>query len=115
MFEGSIKTEWLPDGETMILLEDIHFVDTGGVRWTCKAGDWVDGASIPRFFWRIIGPPLRGKYRAASVFHDVACSKKIGNTETASNMFYDAMIESGVCKWKACIMYLAVLNFGPQW
>jgi hypothetical protein len=115
MFHGEIKTKWLDDGVTMELLEDIYFIDSAGIKWACRAGDWVDGASIPRFFWRIIGSPLRGKYRKASVFHDVACTKKTGNTETASLMFYDAMIETGVGKVQATLMYWAVYYFGPQW
>lgn len=115
MFIGKIRTEWLSDGNTMVLLEDVDFLDTRNILWQCKKGDEIDGASIPRFFWRIIGPPLRGKYRKASVFHDVACSKKLHNTKMASDMFYDAMIESGVGRVKAGFMYLAVYYFGPQW
>jgi hypothetical protein len=60
MFVGKIKTEWLSDGDTMVLLEDCSFIDSTGYRWECLAGDRVDGASIPKFFWRIIGSPLRG-------------------------------------------------------
>ena len=115
MYYGKIKTEQLDNGVTMELLEDIHFIDKGGIKWTCRKGDWVDGASVPRFFWRFIGPPLRGKYRAASVFHDVACTRKTGNTESASLMFYDAMIESGTHHWRAKLMYWSVYYFGPQW
>lgn len=115
MFYGEIKTKWLDDGVTMELLEDVYFIDRAGIKWICKAGDLVDGASIPRFFWRVIGSPLRGKYRKASVFHDVACTKRIGSKETASLMFYDAMIEEGAGKAKASIMYWAVYYFGPQW
>ena len=50
----------------MILLEDVSFTSKGKI-WTAPAGSVIDGASIPRFFWRVIGSPFIGYYRRASV------------------------------------------------
>src|SRR5712692_9140850 len=41
-------------------------------------------ASIPRAFWSVIGGPLEGQYRNASVFHDVACDQKIAAMENGA-------------------------------
>lgn len=46
------------------------------VYWV-PGGEWdFDGASIPRLFWRLVGPPLRGTYRRGALLHD-ACYKGI--------------------------------------
>lgn len=75
----------------------------------------VDGASIPRAFWTVIGGPLEGLYRNASVFHDVACDEKSEPWKLVHRMFYNGMRCSDVPILKAKIMYYAVYHFGPRW
>ena len=76
---GRVAVEWIesegPDRE-MRLLEDFSFRDQDGTEWTVPAGSKVDGASIPRTFWAIVGPPFVGDYRRASVIHDHYCNTK---------------------------------------
>ena len=36
-------------------------------------GYCFDGASVPRFFWRIIGPNTDNNFLIASLIHDVLC------------------------------------------
>lgn len=125
-FIGKIRTEWLSDGESMVLIESCGFVDSKGLVWQAFEGDKINGASIPRFFWRVVGSPFRGYYRKASVFHDVACDKKTRTSKEAARMFYEAIlltIKEHNLSWlrkrlefiRARFMYLAVLYFGPQW
>src|SRR5215472_9301462 len=52
------------------------FKDVHGKIWTVPPGARVDGASIPRAFWSIIGAPFTGRYREASVVHDYYCDTK---------------------------------------
>src|ERR1039457_2034205 len=75
-FVGTVKTEWGGDGRHMTLLEPFRYIDTAHHEWLAPADSIVDGASIPQFAWSIIGGPFEGKYRDASVIHDVACQKK---------------------------------------
>jgi hypothetical protein len=70
--DGNVKAEWLPDGRSMKLLETFRYVDANGVAWAAPKDSVVDGASIPQEFWTFIGGPFEGKYRNASVCHDVA-------------------------------------------
>jgi len=35
----------------------------------------TDGMSVPRFFWRIIGAPIRNPYLLACIIHDHYCYK----------------------------------------
>lgn len=70
-----------------------------------------DGATIPRFFWRIIGPNTDNQFLIAALVHDVLCinHKYIDNDrELSSKIFRALLIASGVNKIKAEIMYKAV-------
>ncbi len=72
-----------------------------------------DGASIPRFFWRLIGSPWSGKYGRAAVVHDFMCFSKEFTRKQADIVFYESMKELGVPYWKRKIMYFAV-RFGGK-
>jgi Protein of unknown function (DUF1353) len=104
-----------PNGRLVRLTEDYAFVDAKGKKWDAPKGSTVDGASIPRVFWTLIGGPLEGKYRNASVVHDVACDRKTSKWRDVHRMFYDAMRCSGVDEAKAKTMYWAVYQCGPRW
>ena len=114
-FEGRLLLEELPDGRTMRLAEDFWYVDPADVIWDAPAGWEVDGASIPRAFWSIIGGPFSGRFRRASVVHDVACDRRDQDWRAVHRAFYDACLCGGVTKRKAWAMYQAVRNFGPRW
>lgn len=73
-----------------------------------------DGASIPRFFWRLIGSNTSAEFLIPSLIHDVLCEhhKYIDNDrELSSKVFRALLIASGVSEFKANIMYQAVNNF----
>lgn len=112
---GTINTQWLPDGRRMRILELFTYIDPNGVEWPAPAGSIVDGASIPQWAWSIMGGPFEGKYRDASVIHDVACDQKKHSWEATHMAFYTAMRASGVDSLKARIMYGAVYHCGPRW
>lgn len=104
-----------PHGRKMKLEKDFTFIDGAGVKWVASSGRIVDGASIPRIIWPILGGPYEGLYREASVVHDVACEDKTRPWEHVHRMFYEAMLTSGVDSSDAKIMYAAVYHFGPRW
>ena len=104
-----------PHGRTMKIKNDFSFIDSSGKRWLAPGGSIVDGASIPRVFWSLLGGPYEGLYRDASVVHDVACVTRTRRWEDVHLMFYEAMLISGVSINKAKIMYAAVYYFGPRW
>jgi hypothetical protein len=112
---GMVEAQWLEDGRTMKLLKPLVFVDPDKLEWTAPAGSVVDGASIPQAAWSLIGGPFEGKYRNASVIHDVACVEKTRSWQAVHNVFYYAMLASGVDQLKAKTMYAAVYQFGPRW
>jgi hypothetical protein len=93
----------------------LTYTDPACRKWIAPANSVVDGASIPQWAWSIIGGPFEGKYRDASVIHDVACDEKKAHWQDVHLTFYNAMLTNGVEIVKAKIMYAAVYYFGPRW
>lgn len=115
---GRVVTEWCKNegnDRLMRLMEDFIFVDSKEITWLAPAGSIIDGASIPRFLWSSVGPPLSGDYRRASVIHDVYCKSQDRHYKDVHKMFHELMIADGVGRIKAKAMYLAVKTFGPKW
>ena len=85
-FSGEPETRWLtepndPD-RRMNLLRDFAFTDPEGKAWAVPAGyDKMDGASIPRALWTLVGSPYTGDYRRASIVHDRACDEAHGDKD----------------------------------
>ncbi|HEU5312639.1 MAG TPA: DUF1353 domain-containing protein, partial [Candidatus Udaeobacter sp.] len=75
-YDGEPVTKWNPDGRTMTLLTELRYTDPNGNVWVAPIGSVVDGASIPRYLWSFMGGPFEGRYRNASVLHDVAYGEK---------------------------------------
>jgi hypothetical protein len=114
-FTGEPVTKWNPDGRTMTLLTELRYTDPNGELWVAPVGSEVDGASIPRYLWSIMGGPFEGKYRNASVLHDVAYGERKRPWQDCDRMFYNAMRCSGVSAVEAKTMYYALYRFGNHW
>jgi len=114
-YSGYPETRWDPNGRTMTLLNELRYTDPQGVVWIAPAGSKVDGASIPRSLWTFMGGPFEGKYRNASVLHDVAYDQKKKPPEDCDRMFYNAMRCSGVSALEAKTMYYSLLRLGHHW
>jgi len=115
-FSGDPETSWLPDGRLMKLLSEFTFTDATKNCWIAPIDAEIDGASIPKVFWSVIGGPYEGKYRNASVVHDVACGpphKK--RWQDVHRMFYAACRAGDLEEKLAKIMFAAVYHFGPRW
>ena len=99
----------------MTLLSELRYTDPDGVVWIAPAGSVVDGASIPRVLWSFMGGPFDGKYRNASVLHDVSYDQKTRPWKECDRMFYNAMRCSGVSPTEAKTMYYALYRHGRHW
>lgn len=115
-FSGEPLTRW--DGtRNMILEKDFYFIDSKGEQWNAKKGSCLNGATIPKALWSVIGAPYVGKYRRASVVHDVAvgelCNPDVSYAERkkADRMFYEACRFDGCNKRFAALLYIGV-RFG---
>lgn len=120
-FSGEPRTIWQTEANkpdrVMTLIDAFTFTDPNGVVWTAAAGDEVDGASIPRSLWSVVGSPYTGDYRRASIVHDIACLKAQGDVPArrkADKMFYHACRAGGCNSREATLLYIGV-RIGAAW
>lgn len=119
-FSGDPETIWIghPGSDrTMALLQDFWFMDRSGKRWDAPKATIIDGASIPRALWSLVGSPYTGDYRRASIVHDVACNNDGGDPHArraADRMFYEACRAGGCSIWEATVLYVGV-RIGAWW
>jgi hypothetical protein len=119
-FSGTPKIEFIdtpgaPNREVRVI-EDFTFTEAAdGTVWEAPSGSLVDGASIPRVLWSLVGSPFTGDYVYASIVHDVACDARTRPWRATHYMFYQACLAGGTRRGRAKLMYLAVRNFGPRW
>ncbi len=114
-YNGEILLRSLPGGRNMEVAKAFEYVDPNNVRWGVPEKTEINGASIPKYLWSVVGSPFTGLYRDASVVHDFFCETRVRPAKQVHRVFYDAMITSGVSKSKANVMYYAVIQFGPKW
>jgi len=117
-FIGDVITKWLVetgDDRLMEVVNDFSYEDPNSKLWTTPAGWNVDGASIPRPLWTIVGSPFTGDYRRASVVHDHYCDVRTEPSDDVHLMFYSACRADGVGALKANTLYYGVLAGGPSW
>lgn len=114
-FEGQLTFVAGLEAGRMQLKSPYAFIDAAGNRWAVPEGVWVDGASIPRPLWSIVGGPFEGAYLNASVIHDYFCDIRVKPWQDVHRVFHEAMLANGVTPLSAKIMYLAVYYGGPRW
>lgn len=100
------------------LNRDFFYTDSEHCEDVCVPAGFVsDGASVPRWLWRLY-PPF-GEYLEAAVVHDHFCvlghrGESPIDSVAAAKVFREAMIVCGVGKWKRNKMYWAVRIGGPR-
>jgi hypothetical protein len=97
------------------LVYDFGYIDPKGIGWQAKAGLETDGASIPPWAQPIIGDAWEKQFIKAAVIHDHYCVRTVRSRSATHRMFYDALIESGVNRAKALVMYYAVIVGSHMW
>ena len=60
-------------------------------------GYCYDGASVPRLFWRVIGPNTDNRFLIPALIHDVLCENHayIDNDRKFSTQVFNALLEAG--------------------
>ncbi len=89
-------------------------INFGGKSFLIPKGFESDGASVPRFFWRIVCPPVDPHAVRASVAHDyIYRAQPPGWTRReADKMFWCFLIEDGLPPWRTKLAYWGVRLFG---
>jgi hypothetical protein len=114
-FTGDPEAVWLTEKRVpdrgMRLLAPFSFKDPAGKTWAAPVDYVVNGASIPRALWTLMGSPYMGDYRRASIVHDKACDDARGNSRArraADRMFYHACRAGGCSDVEATLLYIGV-------
>lgn len=97
------------------LTYDFRYRDPNGVEWQAAAQNRTDGASIPPWAQSIVGSPFDKNFTKAAVIHDHYCDRHVRPWRVTHRVFFDALIEAGVDRGKAKVMYYAVYLGGPKW
>ncbi len=112
----------LKSGREWMVLED-YIYKRGSLTIVVPKGFVYDGASIPRIFWRLIGPPMAGKYAHAALLHDYLCvyrgyklhGKWVAITrQQADDFMLTVMVEDDVDWWRRNAMHKAVRTAGGR-
>lgn len=81
-----------------------------------ERGFRFDGASIPRFFWRLIGHPFEGSFIVPALCHDCLYASEWLDRGHADEIFLRLLKQYGVGMFKRNSMYMAVaLCGGTVW
>ncbi len=97
------------------LLEDFSY-ENNQFKITVKKGFIFDGASVPRFFWRVVGHPFSYALIRAALVHDVMYASEYFKREVADELFSEMLDISGVSELKEDVMTLGVrIGGGDVW
>ncbi len=109
----SIKCNVLNEKGNLIL-ETARETDLSpyGINTVIPAGFRSDGMSVPRFFWRWIGPPVDGRTLAASVAHDWLYKSKVVSRAKADAWYRRRLIADGYPAPKAWAVWAGIRLFG---
>jgi len=100
-----------PNGKTWTLARDFRATACGfGI--CVRRGFATDGASIPRAFWRVAGPPMDPVTCAPALVHDALYASASHRRATADEILYDLLRQYGAGRVKAWLYYRAVRAFG---
>lgn len=109
-----LKSDLFLDGEQALTIARRRFpLRPELYEWEVPAGYISNGASVPRFFWRL-WPPLTGPWRVPAIIHDYHCEAKIHDSVAVHAMFYHAMRAYGTSETSSHALWAAVRAFGPR-
>ncbi len=115
MDEPKLVISTRADGATAAELLRDHTVTSCGWRISVPAGTLTDGASIPRFLWRLCGHPLEVPRVYAALVHDYLYGGGGALEMTrkdADKIYRDLLKRYGFGAFKAGVEYHAIRMFG---
>ncbi len=97
--KNNIKYGSLKGGETIRIVKGFEF----------------DGATIPKLFAPLVGCRHDEKYLKAALVHDKLCVSRELSCIRTHQIFKEILLETGVSRFRAHLLYSAVLIGGPKW
>ena len=108
---GVVDLQRDPDGSGRYSLgRNLTYIGrTHEIRVFC--GFWTDGASVPRFMWWWTDP-YSGPWVAPAIIHDGLYAAQVTSRKKADSVLYEAMLDCGVRRTQAALIWAAVRLFG---
>lgn len=98
--------------ELFYLCEDIIEKVTDDISITINKGYVSDGASVPRFFWRLLSPKINVTTLVPSLVHDRLYETQVVSREQADIYYYNALRRNGYPWWKSALTFWGLRLFG---
>lgn len=105
MFRETVQADFLPDGKRIKLLRHLQ-LDWNGFLVLIPAGFVCDGSSVPVPF-RSLAARFT-KSIAAGVLHDYLYATGKFSRRVADWLFYKALRDAGVPRWRSGLMWVGV-------
>jgi len=114
-FRNELKSNFVTGTNNIILTHEfLYWSERVKQLFAIPVGSISDCSSHPDILMSLVGHPFEWGIREASVLHDFLVRNGVVSRSMADQLFYDAMIESGVSKHKADIYYAGV-RFGAAY
>lgn len=94
--------------------EPLVWVQDDGLTLTVPVGFLMNGASIPRMLWAVIGHPLETEFVYPAGLHDWECTTCKTRSPIVHQRFRAALKAEGVPAVRRWAMWAAVRLFGPR-
>lgn len=109
----SCKVMFIKDNK-IELLEEVMLILNNDDNIAVSKGFICDGASIPKFFYRVIGHPFQTKFILAAVIHDYLYATHEYDKNFSDKLFLKLLKQAKVPMWKRQLMYYSVKWFGKS-
>ncbi|TXT37760.1 MAG: hypothetical protein FD135_3388 [Comamonadaceae bacterium] len=101
------KLELHPNlGNQFMTLNDLTFIDSTGKIWIVPKNFSFTGGSIPRLIWSTISP--------VGEAYEYFITSRTASTSSVNQMFFDALVASGVDVPQAKALFVAVQSFDQE-
>jgi len=116
------------EGSHWILTQEAKAIVGTTYKLVCPKGMETDGASIPRFFWRLMGPKMEPPFYKAAIVHDAGYMDVLQwsysedgewvdeahTRKEVDELFRELLKNLGMKWWRRSLMYQAVRWFGGK-
>lgn len=105
-FDREMVSSDTNDGWHHVLTAPLTYITASSESVMAPVGFWTDGASVPRFLWRVF-PPF-GKYFRAAVIHDFMYYRGAFVRSKCDAIFREAVLACGCNKATAYTLWAGV-------
>ena len=103
----------MKEGKCIETLEPCH-ITCNGRSFVIPIGYRSDGASVPRFLWRLLSPCIDPLTLVPSIAHDYMYEWRIGTRYEADLWYAEVLCRGGYPQWKCLLTFIGLRLFGGK-